>query len=192
MPKAGESITYREATERLIVYLRDTKGRSPATIEAYECSLRAHFDDWHERDIRTITRGEIEAKQTKMRRKLEPKSVNNHLGNCKAVFKFAVKKNWIDDSPATHVDLLRVPDKGKLKFLTATDLEALCEAVPHDSLGRMEEIMYRVTFETGMRLGEVLALRWHDLDYVAEKITVERANNGRVGEHDGPTKSGRT
>jgi integrase len=192
VPKPGEEISYGEATERLIVYLRDTKGRSAATIELYESSLRRHFSDWSLRDITTITRSEVESRQTKLRRTLEPKSVNNYMGNSKAVFNFAVKRGWIDESPATHVDPLRVPDKGKLKFLKSADLEALCGAVPRDPLGRMEEVIYRVTFETGMRLGEVLALRWHDLDYVAEKITVERANNGRVGEQDGPTKNGKT
>jgi integrase len=192
VPKAGEEVSYGEATERLIVYLRDTKGRSAATIESYESSLRRHFSDWSNRGIRTIARAEVEARQTKLRRTLEPKSVNIYLGNSKAVFNFALKKGWIDESPATHVDPLRVPDKGKLKFLTTADLEALCGAVPPDSLGRMEVVVYRATFETGMRLGEVLALRWRDLDYAAEKITVERANNGRVGEQDGPTKNGKT
>jgi integrase len=82
----------------------------------------------------------------------------------------------LDDSPARHVEPLNVPDKGKLRYLTAADLDALCAATPSGALGPMEQVMYRVTFETGMRLGEVVALRWSDIDWRTDKIVI--ASNG--------------
>jgi integrase len=188
-PPKGVSVTYGEAFSQMISFKREVKERSEATLECYVSSNRCHFADWKNRDIRTITEREVEDRQAKIKRKLKPKSVNNHIGNCKAVFEHAVKKGWLDESPAKHVEPLDNPDPGKLKFMTVAELETLCKAVPADTLGFMEEIMYRVTFETGMRQGEVLALRWYDLDWSANKITIERANNGRTGERDGPTKN---
>jgi integrase len=188
-PKDGESITYKQAGDQHLNWLRDVKDRSPATIEAYESSMRVHFEDWHDRDIALITQDDVERKQAALRRVGYPKSVNNWIGNAKAIFNFATRKGWIQASPAEHVENLKVKRTKGILFLDTSQLEKLCDAIPDDYLGPMENAMYRLDFESGLRMGELLALHWEDLDYNAERIHVMRSNSGR-GE-DGPTKSGK-
>lgn len=189
--KDGEGLTYKQVGAQLVMHLREVKDRSPATIEAYESSMRCHFTDWHDRHIASITQEDVERKQAELRRKRSPKSVNNWMGNAKAIFNFAVRKRIIDRSPAEHVENLDIKSDRGILFLTSAQLEALCAAIPDDDLGKMEEVLYRTTFEDGLREGEDLALRWEDLDYHADRINVHRANSGRTGQVDGPTKSGK-
>src|SRR5205807_1959229 len=62
-----------------------------------------------------------------------------------------------------------------LCFLDAEELEALVEAVPDDELGRMERPLYLTAAMTGLRQGELLALRWRDVDSAAGFIRVGRS-----------------
>ena len=52
-------------------------------------------------------------------------------------------------------------------FLETEEVEALLRAVPDDPLGRVERVMYLTAAMTGMRQGELFALRWRDVDWSA-------------------------
>ncbi len=66
-----------------------------------------------------------------------------------------------------------------MRFLNQAELEAVLRAAPgperpsieHD-WWRVERVMYLAAAMTGMRQGELLALRWSDLDWPAQKVRV--------------------
>jgi integrase len=58
--------------------------------------------------------------------------------------------------------------------LDAEELEALLRAVPDDALGHVERAMYVTAAMTGARQGELLGLRWQDVDWTAQRIRVRR------------------
>jgi integrase len=68
-------------------------------------------------------------------------------------------------------------------------VEALLRAVPDDPLGRVERVMYLTAAMTGMRQGELFALRWRDVDWSARRIRVRR---NYVRGHYGTPKSKRS
>lgn len=59
-------------------------------------------------------------------------------------------------------------------FLDTEEVEALLRAVPDDPLGRAERVIYLTAAITGMRQGELFALRWRDVDWTARRIRVRR------------------
>jgi integrase len=61
-----------------------------------------------------------------------------------------------------------------LRFLTVIEVKALLRAVPDDPLGRVETVMYLAAATTGMRQGELIALRWRDVDWAARRVRVRR------------------
>jgi integrase len=61
-----------------------------------------------------------------------------------------------------------------VRFLDTEEVEALLRAVPDDPLGRVERVMYLTAAMTGMRQGELFALRWRDVDWSARRIRVRR------------------
>ena len=56
------------------------------------------------------------------------------------------------------------------------------EQEPDDALGRVERALYLTAAMTGMRQGELLALRWMDVDWLAHRVRVRRNYvRGRFG-----------
>jgi integrase len=62
-----------------------------------------------------------------------------------------------------------------IRFLTLEEVEALLRAVPDDDLGRVERVLYLAAAMSGLRLGELLALRWLDVDWQVSLIRVRQS-----------------
>jgi integrase len=61
-----------------------------------------------------------------------------------------------------------------IRFLDGAELEALLRATPDDLLGPTEYALYLTAAMTGLRQGELLALRWQDVDWTAGLVRVRR------------------
>jgi integrase len=98
------------------------------------------------------------------------------LGEAPGVFRHAVRRGWTTANPVAATERPRVvhtdPD---IRFLNREELEALLRAVPRDDvLGPTEYALYTVAAMTGLRQGELVALRWRDIDWTAGVVRVRR------------------
>lgn len=103
----------------------------------------------------------------------------------RSILKVAVEWGAIPANPAAG---LRLPkpkvetDPAPERVLDEEQLAALFAAMAHNA--RLET-MFRMAGEAGLRRGELLGLRWPDLDLAARRVTVTRAiwqERGRDGE----------
>ena len=68
-------------------------------------------------------------------------------------------------NPAQAVDRPKVEQTTDIRFLEIEEVEALLAAVSEDSpLGNTDRAMYLTAAMVGLRRGELLALRWRDVD----------------------------
>ena len=65
-----------------------------------------------------------------------------------------------------------------VRFLDAEELHTLLAVVPDDDLGRVQGVMYLAAAMTGMRQGELPALRWLDVDWLAQRVRVAATSCG--------------
>jgi integrase len=104
------------------------------------------------------------------------KTTLNALGILHSIFEYARREGWVQSNPCTLVEKPRAssgdPD---IRFLEQEEIEALLRAVPEDDLGRVERRMYLTAAMTGMRQGELLALRWRDIDWPAHRVRIRRS-----------------
>lgn len=106
-----------------------------------------------------------------------------------SVFDFAKRREWFDQNPAKGAELPKVTDVG-FDWLDAEASDRFVAAVRE--LDPKHADLFLVALRTGMRQGELLALRWGDLRFTADgagdSIAVRHSlHNGVLG----PTKSGK-
>lgn len=105
---------------------------------------------------------------------LKPASVRRYLTVVQSIFKFAVKQNIIESSPA-KAELLEVPRVVTPKIEIFTKQEA-AEMLKYLELEDLQfQVFIQLAIMTGARRGELTALKFSDFDYENNKVTIERA-----------------
>lgn len=124
--------------------------------------------------VRELSLSDIERyKAVKRSDGLAPKTINNHLTVLRALLRFGVALKWMTESP--RVTNFRV-SSGPLRFLNPEEAERLLTSA---------DVEYRtlilLALRTGLRLGELRALCWADIDFENGLIRVLPRGSGRVG-----------
>ncbi len=171
-----ERLTIAEAGERLIELL-EVKGRKPTTIEAVRSTLRVHLaPQFGDRTLDRIDTAAVERFIAAERRAgMAPKSIRNYLGVLHSIFELAIGKGWARENPVKRATKPQGGSAAEIRYLTLEELEAVLVAVPDDVLGSIEGTLYLSAAMTGLRQGELLGLRWGDVDWLAGKVRVRRA-----------------
>jgi integrase len=192
-----ERMTLEEAGNRYLHHLEHVKRRKPSTLQDYRIILGRHLvphfgakpiDDITPRDVA----GFITAKSAGPARadggtRLSHKTIVNQLNFAHGVFAFALKHGWCTSNPVAATDRPEVgqadPD---IRFLSLAELESLLRAAAAraggsddgdeelDVRGHTDHVLYLTAAMTGMREGELVALRWRDVDWAASVIRVRR------------------
>lgn len=175
-PSDSQRKTVDEAALAYIAHVENVRGRKRATIDAYTDILENHIAGQFRGSIDKLTVARVEGWRDELLRSgLAAKSVSNYLTFLGGVCKFAVGKGWAPSNPVESVEKPRVRRGSEIRFLTVEELEAVLRACPDDAIGRVDRAMIRTAAMTGLRMGEILGLRWCDVDFEAEVIRVEQA-----------------
>ena len=171
-----ERLDIKEAGERYVDRL-ESLGRKKTTISDYRSTLRVHLVPFFGgRSLDGIDVHLVEAFiAAKQRECRAPKSISNYVGLLYSIFAHAEKRGWARSNPVALADKPRSePRDADVRYLEIEELEALIAAVPDDDLGKGERVLYRTAAMTGLRRGELLALRWRDVDWSNGLIRVRR------------------
>ena len=153
-------------------------GRKPSTLGDYESYLRVHIEPFFaDRRASQIGRREIESFIAAKRAEGKAvKSILNYLGFLHSIYAFAERRGLVAANPVRLVDKPRAADSDPdVRFLGEAELERLLGAVPGDLRGPVERPLYLTAAMTGLRQGELIALRWRDVDFAAARIRVRRS-----------------
>ena len=155
------------AAEFMATYCQNNN--KPSEIASKQSVLKNHLGPFFGRSrLDAIQPREIESfKSAKLKAKLSPKTVNNHLTVLRRILSLAAEWEIISHTPP--VKWLKVPDP-EFDFLDFEEAERLVKG------GAGEwATMIALGLGTGMRQGELLALRWEDTDLIAGRLMVRRA-----------------
>ena len=138
------------------------------------CHINPFFAGW---SIDAIDRRAVVAYQrAKLESGLAPKTVANHVRFLHGIFRYAVGQEWVTRNPVAGIEHPGGSNRpSEIRALTLVELEALLKTVPEDHLGPTDRRLYLAAAMTGMRKGELQALRWVDIDWATQVIRVRRS-----------------
>ena len=178
-PPPAERLTVEEVGSLLLTHL-EILGRKPSTLENYESYLRVHLVPFFgRRPLVGITREQVQRFVTeKIESGRSPKSVMNYVGFLHSIFAFAERRDLATSNPCKLVDKPRVTSgDGRIRFLMPEELDELITVAGEaaHAIAATDRCLYVTAALTGLRQGELLALRWRDLDWDARRIRVRES-----------------
>jgi integrase len=176
--RAPAHTTVAEAAEALVAGMKSGRIRTrsgdeykPSAIRSYEAALRDHvvprigrtrLGDVQHRDVQCIADDLLAEGR-------DPSTIRNALMPLRVIFRRAVEDGDVAVNPCTHLRLPAV--RGARERIAApAEAERLLAALPES-----DRPIWATALYAGLRRGELMALRWGDVDLANGVIRVERA-----------------
>ena len=189
--KNGRYFKYGEAKRHTVAemidrYIREVSSQKSARFQSERKSqLQFWKDQLGDLTLAELTPAKIvEARETlkqtpvgkEVKKPRSPASVNRHQAALSAVLNIAAREwMWLEDSPTRKVSRLQEP-RGRVRFLSDDERKALLDACQESSESLLYPIVV-VALSTGARRGELLNLRWKDVDFERGFIRLEETKN---------------
>lgn len=173
-PEADPTAMSVWANDWVEKYVED---RKPQTLKSYRSAVKLYivpyFQDTPITDIRPRSVQDFVYWLKKLDKGLSAKTIRNITGVLHKCFDTARRFELINSNPADNVEL---PPKKRpdLVYLEPGRIPTLLHYTEPDRFN----VLIKTALYSGIRQGELLALRWEDVDFVAGEIHVHRSKNG--------------
>jgi integrase/recombinase XerC len=163
------------AIDDFLAYLAVERQMSPHTLDAYRRDLTAITAWAASKDY-----GDIASLHTEQlrgfaadehRRQQSPKSIQRRLSACRSFYTWLLKHGRIAANPAATIRAPKAPRKLP-QVLDPDEAKALVEVPTDAPLGLRDRALLELFYSSGLRLSELCALRWRDLDLNDGLVTV--------------------
>jgi integrase len=180
-------VSFADAARGWIDYIEFDRKRKRGTVAGYRSMLNRHLlPAFGTRPVGAITASEIDAYRRELvaAGDLSARSINKLLTQLHSIFRYAERVFDLSRNPASSVERQPQRRSGDIPVLDMAQVEALARAASSEA----DAALYRVAAYAGLRLGELRALRWCDVDFAKSFVYIRRSYTG--GELGLP-KSGR-
>jgi integrase len=104
-------------------------------------------------------------------------TVVRYIASLSHAFSIAVKEwEWMDENPIRKINKPKLP-QGRLRFLDELEKNRLLDACKQSNSTYLYPIVV-LALSTGMRKGEILAMRWDNIDFERGTILLQTTKNG--------------
>lgn len=178
----GNALTIAELGEKYIADLRRRKLKE-STVIAVSSALDVHLIPYFAgKSIASVRPEDVEDLIAKMERDgLAPKSIRNYIGTLSALYNYArgPRRQWAARNPCEGVDLPEIVPPDEIRYLELPEVDALISAACEGAYEALDRALYLTAAQTGLRQGELIALRWKDVDWKIGKIRVRRTYSNK-------------
>ena len=151
------------------------------TILRYECLINNHIknsigeSELEDIDARFLQRWLNEVKNresSRTHKKLSPSSINSLIAVVKLSFRYAVDFELLSNDPSTKLKRIQIDNTQKIKSFTREEQIKLEHSI--EKMNNDEFFGIILTLYTGLRIGELLALTWKDINLKTGIMTINK------------------
>lgn len=159
--------TFAEVADEWWTY--EVEKLSPSTVRGYEKAHERAVEWFGNERIKDITTAQVMKELNKFARLgYAKKTVLNHKIVINRIFHYGIVENYITVNPASEAEIPRNLPQKRRTAATVNDEERIKESAK-------EWLLPFFALCTGLRKGELIGLRWEDIDLERNIITVERS-----------------
>jgi integrase len=179
--------TFSDLLDEFEAVVLTAKPRKKSTLIDYRATIRNHLRPAFEHeDLVTLSRRPEAFERyaaEKLDEGLSAKTVRNHLVLLGLVFKSARRWRWVAENPLELVERPAIPD-AETETLDADSVSAVLKAYRELEARADDEDRYwyaaarrmtTIALSTGLRRGELLGLRWQDVELLERRLHVRQA-----------------
>jgi integrase len=175
-----EVVTFSAACADWLAYVEHERRRKPSTVRDCRNTVRSALEPAFgaSTPVDAITTRDIDAwrEQQLVEGRLSPRTVQKNLVLLHGILERAKKRGWIAVNPAADAERVVVRRSGDFNVLEPEQVYAVARAAREPMFGAL--IM--VAAFTGLRTGELRALRWRDVDFARRSVFVRKNFAGDV------------
>jgi integrase len=183
--RAAPSITLREAADAWLAGARDGSIRNrsgdvykPSAIRGYQAALEQRIlPELGAAKLSDISRREVQDLADRLLAKeLDPSTIRNAIMPLRVIYRRAVGRGEVAVNPCTGLELPAVRGR-RDRIASPQEAAELIAALPEG-----DRALWATATYGGLRRGELMELRWEDVDLAAGLIRVERSYDPKEGQ----------
>src|SRR4249919_693147 len=164
MPSIDDYLQHLQVERRMSPHTLDGYRRDLDALRAWSDAQGAVVEAMHTEHLRAFIASEH-------RRGLSPKSLQRRLSACRSFYRWLLRHGRIQANPAQPIRAPKAPRKLP-QVLDPDEAKALVEVPTDAPLGLRDRALLELFYSSGLRLSELCALRWRDLDLDEALVTV--------------------
>lgn len=189
----GSDPLFRYAADEWLTWCARDRNLSGTTMKEYQRIVLKNLEPELGKKLLTrITEEDISELRSELFERLAPSSLNQTRIVLAGIIKFARKsRKYRGEDPSEWFDRAPVKVKTAINIYSPTEIEHLARTA-YQAGDTQDAAIYKTAGYAGLRLSEIRALRWRDIDFSGEKITIRRRYCDVDGEDVPKSKRPRT
>ena len=151
--------------------LKDYAGRERTLL-----AWRHEYGSWRVRDFHPQLQA-VDMRDALSAGGRDNATVNRYLASMRKVWNWGIGRGLIEAGRPWPKDIMLKEPRGRTRYLDDDELQALLAAAQQHSQTMYTAIL--VSIATGVRQGELLRLKWKDVDFGRSRLTVLESKNGQ-------------
>jgi integrase len=160
-------MSFIELVDWYVELPRVKERKSYSDIRRMALKLKDHFVEYLADDI---TPSLVEKYQAERVKEVKPATVNRYLATLKRMFNLAVREGYMDRNPVWKVEMYK--EKPRDRVISHDEFRTLVSYMPKHTAD-----ITTVAYYSGMRLGEILSLRWNQVNLAERIVYLEETKN---------------